>query len=409
MALENRPAQESFHEKFPNLSHLTPEQQERFLVAHAHNETRRAEEKKTQEALLHELSLPHTPQDTPDKEEDSREVSHGSLEGPKVSTAKKITTNVVDFIPVVGSAKMILEGLRGKQYGTDTPITGKQRIVHTVSGAVFLGLDVTGVGALLSEAGKAALKVGEKFLVKEAVEVGEKVMLRQGEKVVAERGVERGFIQEGEKLVNRGKKRIEKQEQIRNNENPESKQEKKTDQDPVFKDEQLQEFSRTILSGPEYQNLVRELRSSEKERAMNSIATTLQNKKLTTKEIINASLLGAGLYATVPAAVSALSTSMLSFLSPTLAQAIASVAGSSVAGAVLPTTFITSLTTLSTVTMGSLFLSLPLIAQAMIVAPPLFALGYVGTKAYRGIKNIMNERAFKKQFGVSVKDVVGSK
>ncbi len=114
--------------------------------------------------------------------------------------AKRITTNVVDFVPVVGSAKMILEGLRGKQYGTEKEIKGMGRVIHTVSGVVFLGLDMTGVGAIASELGKGVIKLGERAAIKK---IEERVALEAIEK-------------ESIKLGARGETRIDKKEKIAN-------------------------------------------------------------------------------------------------------------------------------------------------------------------------------------------------
>lgn len=109
-------------------------------------------------------------------------------------------TNVTDFVPVIGSAKMIIEGFKGKQYMTEKEIIGTQRVFHTVSGVVFLALDLTGVGAIASEVGKGVIKVGERY-----------VFRRIGS------GIERKVLEkEASKLAVRGDTRVNKGEDIAN-------------------------------------------------------------------------------------------------------------------------------------------------------------------------------------------------
>lgn len=109
-------------------------------------------------------------------------------------------TNVTDFVPVIGSFKMIIEGIKGKQYMTEKEITGVQRVVHTLSGVVFLGLDLTGVGAIASEVGKGVIKVGERYVFRS---IGS--------------GIERKVLEkEASKLAVRGDNRIKKGEEIAN-------------------------------------------------------------------------------------------------------------------------------------------------------------------------------------------------
>ncbi|MDI9354828.1 MAG: hypothetical protein QM532_01170 [Cyanobium sp. MAG06] len=92
-------------------------------------------------------------------------------------------SEAVDFVPVVGSVKMIAEGLRGKQYGSGKEIKGVNRAIHAVAGAGFLVSDLTGIGAVASIAGKGALKVGVKTMEKRA---------EQGIEKKVERGLEGG-------------------------------------------------------------------------------------------------------------------------------------------------------------------------------------------------------------------------
>lgn len=70
------------------------------------------------------------------------------------SRLKKLALEAVDFIPIVGSAKMIGEGVAGKTM-SGNELTKGRRILHTVEGVVFLTLDLTGVGAIGSESLKA--------------------------------------------------------------------------------------------------------------------------------------------------------------------------------------------------------------------------------------------------------------
>lgn len=116
----------------------------------------------------------------------------------KVEKTKRIVTNVADFVPVVGSIKMIMEGLKGEQYGTEKEIKGVERVVHTASGVVFLALDLTGIGAIASELGKGVLKIGERAVIRSF----EETLARE---VVAK---------EVTKLTLRGNTRVDKQEKI---------------------------------------------------------------------------------------------------------------------------------------------------------------------------------------------------
>ena len=89
-------------------------------------------------------------------------------------------TNSADFIPVIGSGKMIIESMRGRQFGTGKRYNPLQRIIHGVAGAGFLAADMTGIGSIASLAGKGAMKIG----------------LRTGERVI-----EKGITEAGEKVI----------------------------------------------------------------------------------------------------------------------------------------------------------------------------------------------------------------
>lgn len=140
--------------------------------------------------------LARTPRRTPLPQPESAAPSDHHKEPTKLA---KVATNVVDFVPILGSGKMILEGLRGKQYGTDRVISGSARIIHGVSGAIFLPLDVTGIGALVSEAGKAGVKIGIRLLEQQPLK-----------RLVVHEGTQR----EVTKLATRGNMRREAQEKI---------------------------------------------------------------------------------------------------------------------------------------------------------------------------------------------------
>lgn len=118
-----------------------------------------------------------------------------------------LASNITDFVPVVGSAKMIKEAISGEQMGTGNKIEGWRRAVHGVTGAAFLAADLTGIGAVGSIAGKAlmrgGIKVGEKLVEK----VAERQILNSGEKAMLKK--------EGSKLVTRGEVRMDKSEEIK--------------------------------------------------------------------------------------------------------------------------------------------------------------------------------------------------
>ncbi len=205
MSLEN-PSQKKetvFTEQFPHLRHLTEKEQEHFLILHTHNEKREEADKKTEEELLAQISTMRGDTASPDvlhSDSAGNELDsiHMQAALKKVERVKRIATNVTDFIPVIGSAKMILEGIRGKQYGTEKEIKGVSRVIHTASGALFLGLDMTGVGVIASELGKGAIKIGERAALKKL------------EKTLAQEVV----VKESAKLVARGEARIDKAENI---------------------------------------------------------------------------------------------------------------------------------------------------------------------------------------------------
>ena len=110
----------------------------------------------------------------------------------------RIGTNLVDFLPIVGSLKMFVEGIRGKQFGTEKEMVGKQRLLHGISGALFFVLDLTSFGAIVSEIGKIGFKVGNKIISEQMLKLA----------------TESTFKEEGVKLTERGIERVERKEKI---------------------------------------------------------------------------------------------------------------------------------------------------------------------------------------------------
>lgn len=343
---------------------------------------------KHKDAILKELMAPPalaedqsgiSPDET-DLEEYLDEL-HALVEAKK-KKVNTITTNLIDFVPVIGSAKMIVEGLRGKQYGTDHEIHGMHRALHAITGAAFLALDLTGAGVIASELGKGVFKIGERALLKKT---GEAVSREVLEKETAT-------------LLTRAEKRIASQEKIANAEDG-SRNIEAHEADPMI-------LAKCLLSKNQFNDLSHLVNGPRKQIIMNSLASTLRERRLTKKEIISGVTLASGLYLTVPAAVSLSQASVLGTLAPTLTQAVTAIQGSSVASMVLPASTLATLSGLSSTTFGALFLTLPLITQVALVVPPTLAALYVASKAYRGVRNVLNERAFKKQFGISVSNVL---
>lgn len=172
---------------------IKQEDPDHFLVHPVHNLTHEKEDKKRLEELDQILLHP--------EQEEAPTVSTSSERKASTSPSNstRMITNGVDFLPIIGSAKMLIEGVLGKQYGTNKELTGKVRILHGASGLLFLALDVTGVGAIASEAGKLGLKLSLRTLKKETVE---KVFESQ---VIKEEGV---------KLATRGNERVKRKEEL---------------------------------------------------------------------------------------------------------------------------------------------------------------------------------------------------
>lgn len=223
MTLEHHPTIENdnFHERFPHLKErkLTKEQQEKFLILHAHNEKQEERDRLTHDQILEQLyaTIPNDKEKISIDHEDANHKSHIKADGVlyNVDPSKSLATNIIDFIPVIGSTKMIIEGIRGRQFGTNHEITGLGRVLHTGSGALFLVLDVTGVGAIASSLGKGifkagVFKVGERIALKELELVAEKAALEEVGKIAAH-----GLIKKELKtLAVRGEIRHEKEKKI---------------------------------------------------------------------------------------------------------------------------------------------------------------------------------------------------
>ncbi|MDD3940450.1 MAG: hypothetical protein PHQ01_02660 [Candidatus Pacebacteria bacterium] len=188
---KNKNTQESKKEQSikPGLSE--EELDERFLV-------RKIEEREEEKGLS-------------DKELEEIKETVRHLRPSKGTT---IATNAADFIPVVGSGKMIMEAVRGKQYGTDNKIKGAGRVVHGVAGAAFLAADLSGAGAVASAGGKILMRGGmkmagrgaEKMVAKSTERLGEKALEREAQKKILKR--------ESLKLYDRGKERRKRQEKL---------------------------------------------------------------------------------------------------------------------------------------------------------------------------------------------------
>lgn len=131
-----------------------------------------------------------------------------------IHKVKNWTSHAADFVPVVGSAKMVYEAVKGEQIGTGKSISGWQRAAHGVTGAAFLAADLTGVGALGSIAGKAiargGIKIGEHVIEQSAEKVAERIAVEQIERSALAEAAKL----EAAKLAARGDQRIQKSEQI---------------------------------------------------------------------------------------------------------------------------------------------------------------------------------------------------
>lgn len=122
-----------------------------------------------------------------------------------------LITNVLDFIPVIGSVKMVAEGIRGEQFGTHKKLSDIPRGIHTVAGFSFLVLDMTSIGTIFSELGKGFFKLGERTLVKSAEEVITRDAVIH---VVEELGIHELVKKETSVLVEKAEEKLEKVENV---------------------------------------------------------------------------------------------------------------------------------------------------------------------------------------------------
>ncbi|OGE79134.1 MAG: hypothetical protein A2751_05860 [Candidatus Doudnabacteria bacterium RIFCSPHIGHO2_01_FULL_46_14] len=79
---------------------------------------------------------------------------------------KKIASTGIDFIPVIGPAKMLVEAVKGKTLDGQK-LSGWKRALHALEGGSFFILDMTGVGAIGTKAVKGSV-LGAKILTRSA-------------------------------------------------------------------------------------------------------------------------------------------------------------------------------------------------------------------------------------------------
>ena len=211
MPLEQQPDQKPEQTPSPSKKLLTLEQQKeqenKFLIVTPNRASKRKEsETAKKERLLANLSRP-TRKPTLEGHPIPSMMQQAET---AIARIERIGTNVIDFIPVLGSIKMIAEGIRGKQFATGKSIEGKSRLVHGISGVAFLALDITGIGAIASELGKGGLKIGARILEKET-------LAKIAETTLAHEELPR--------LIVRGEQRISKKEALAENKERMIKQE----------------------------------------------------------------------------------------------------------------------------------------------------------------------------------------
>lgn len=86
--------------------------------------------------------------------EQKNEEAKTEFDGSRKSKLVRLSSDAVDFIPVVGSAKMIAESVYGQTLAGEK-LTKGQRALRFAEGSIFLALDLTGVGATASTGLKA--------------------------------------------------------------------------------------------------------------------------------------------------------------------------------------------------------------------------------------------------------------
>ena len=101
----------------------------------------------------------------------------------------KFTAGAMDFVPVAGPAKMLMEAGAGKTLGGEE-LNGWKRTLHGLEGGVFLAIDLTGFGAVatkLAKAGKGGMKAG-KLLTRTAAFIRATTGSRKASKAVFKTG-----------------------------------------------------------------------------------------------------------------------------------------------------------------------------------------------------------------------------
>lgn len=176
-------------EKIPTNEPLSPYPKDpsRFIVKESVNMEKRKEEKQKIKNLLRYFSLSKKLQSEHLNGREAVPIIVDKDNAMPIAKKSSLASDAADFIPVIGSLKMISESLHGKQYGSDTPITGKVRLVHGVSGVGFLIADMTGIGIIASSFGKAVVKIGVRTLEKKLANE----IIKKEARVLAERGLER--------------------------------------------------------------------------------------------------------------------------------------------------------------------------------------------------------------------------
>jgi hypothetical protein len=175
---------------------------EKYIVHQTHNPEHDREEMEKKNELTKELAAsPTHPIESPPDNKEVLAPAPETKTHSQFERMKDISTNVADFIPILGSAKMMMEGIKGEQYGTHKKLEGKARAVHTLSGGAFLLADITGVGIVASELGKLGLKIGGRIIEKQSLSrVVENKLLKE----------------EGSALLARGEERVDKKEHLAN-------------------------------------------------------------------------------------------------------------------------------------------------------------------------------------------------
>lgn len=125
---------------YEDISNQLPEDQKKEILKIINN-------KEYQEHIIKELK---------DKGEDIKDNLSDK------ETLAKIACFGADLIPVAGPLKMLYETYQGKDL-TGEKIEGTNRIIHGLSGSLFLILDCTGGGVVATKIGQGTLKGGKVF------------------------------------------------------------------------------------------------------------------------------------------------------------------------------------------------------------------------------------------------------